>query len=119
MITCISGRKISGHFLNGARDLKEVGNICEEECAMRDWMLCSHEFSFCPIELGFGKKRKAFDGGKSLRWGVEPVLHLVSVVVAALSMPLPFFTKEVKRSCALETLMLATYTYRHYGTSCL
>ncbi|KAL5221199.1 hypothetical protein ABZP36_025912 [Zizania latifolia] len=77
---------------------------------MRSGMLCSHEFSFCPIDPGFGKKRKALHGGKpQLRWGEEPVLHLASVV-AALCMPLPFFfTKEVKRSCAVETLMLTTY----------
>jgi hypothetical protein len=43
-------------------------------------MLCSHEFSACPIEPGLGRKRKAFDGGSSLRWEEEPALHLASAV---------------------------------------
>ncbi|WVZ72503.1 hypothetical protein U9M48_020952 [Paspalum notatum var. saurae] len=71
--------------------ISERGSLsisCGEECATRCWVLCSHEFSACPIEPDPGKKRKAFDGeyslmeatpsggGKSLRstWPVQWLL---------------------------------------------
>ncbi|CAL4978171.1 unnamed protein product [Urochloa decumbens] len=109
MIPCISERKKLGR--NEATALKEFSNIFWGRKCDGCWMSCSHEFSACPIEPDLGKKRKAFDGGNSLRWGEEPALHLASAM-AALSMPLPFFTNEVKGSSALETLMLARQLIR-------
>jgi hypothetical protein len=94
---------------------EEFGNILWADAQRNEvlcWTLCSASMCFLLALLNPASGRRACaPPGQCSGW-------LLYCMLCQMPLPSFFFTKEVKRSSALETLMLATtptYTYRHHA----